>query len=151
VRRLLVYLGTYFLVAGAFFGLFWLIESTQRDLGALLSKNGVVTTATVTRSEPQDHNTICFTYSVDGVPYSGCDSASFGKVASELPPGSSTFVTYDRTNPLVYCACPAELLVRNAREAPVVGALVMGTFLWASMTVGVLKRKWTIPRLLRRR
>jgi len=151
MRRSLVYVGMYVVLASAWFAVGWLIESTQRDLGAVLSKNGVVTTASVTRSEPQNHNTICFTYSVNGVAYTGCDSAHFGKTADQLPPGSSTLITYDATNPAVYCACPAESLVRNAREAPIVGALWMGTGMWVMIVVGGRKSlvPWLAARLAR--
>jgi len=151
MRRLVVYLGLYVFLAIAWFAVGWLAESHQRDLGAVLSKNGVVTTAGVTRSEPQDHNTICFIYSVNGVTYEGCDSAHFGKDATQLPEGSSTQITYRATNPSVYCACPAESLVRNAREAPIVGALWMGTGVWAMIVVGGRKSlvPWLVARLTR--
>ena len=140
MRRLPVYLGTYLVLFSAFFALFWLTESKERDLGAVLSKNGVVTTAKVTSSEPENHNTICFTYLVSGVAYVGCDLAHFDKLAKELPPGSSTLITYDATNPAVYCACPAEALVLNARQAPIVGALWLGTGVWAAMAIAL--RGW---------
>jgi hypothetical protein len=141
VRRLPVYLGTYLLVVGTLFGLFWLMESEDRNFGDVVSQHGVVTTATITSSAPENHNTICFTYSADGVPYSGCDAAHFGKLASELQPGSSTFITYDGTNPAIYCACSAQGLVKNAREAPIVGALWIGTFLWAVITYQLRRKR----------
>jgi hypothetical protein len=144
MRRLAVYLGTYLVLVIAFFALFWLTESNERDLGAVLSKNGVVTTAKVTSSEPENHNTICFTYLVNDVAYAGCDSAHFDKLAKELPAGSSTFITYDATNPALYCGCPAEALVQNARQAPIVGALWMGTGMWAAMAIAL--RRWKSAR-----
>jgi len=143
MRRLLVYAGLYVLAAGIWFAISWASTSYQRDLGAALSKSGAVTTATVTISEPENHNSICFTYSVNGVTYAGCDSAHFGKLARELPRGNTTLVTYDTNNPTVYCACPADSLVRKASEAPIVGALWMGTATW---TILVLRgRKSLIP------
>jgi hypothetical protein len=139
-RRLAIYVGSYVVVIGVLYAAFWLMETRERDLGAVLSTSGVVTTASVTRSTPENHNTICFDYVVSGATYSGCDLAHFDKLASELPPGSTTMVTYDATNPSIYCACRAESLVRNAREAPVVGAFWIGSFLWFAVFLQVRSR-----------
>jgi hypothetical protein len=128
--RIAVYVGIYVFSAAVWFAIGSIGTDRDRDLGARLARNGVVTTAIVTRSTPEDHNTICFDYVAAGTTYKGCDFARFDKNARELPVGSQTRVTYDVSDPTVYCACPAESLVSNAREAPLVAALWMGTGTW---------------------
>lgn len=141
-RRLLFYIGSYVFVCSAFFALIWMLESHDRKLGDELSRHGAVTTATVTKSDPSNHNTVCFTYAVKGVTYSGCDRADFDKEASQLPPGSQTHVTYDATKPSVYCVCTAASLESNAYTGPIVGALWLGTFVW----LGVIGLRHTLIR-----
>lgn len=93
----------------------------DRQFGAALRDHGAIATATVTRSNPGNHNAICFTYEVDGRSYSGCGSADFDKKAAELSPGDTTHVTYDVRNPAVYCCChPTQLL---ADASPLMGLI----------------------------
>jgi hypothetical protein len=124
---------SYVAVWGIFFGIFWSLESRERRLGDELTKYGLVTLATVTSSDPANHNTICFTYEVNGKPYSGCDNADFDKDASQLPVGSQAHITYDSRDPSIYCSCTAESLQSNSYWAPIVGAFWLGTFMWIAI------------------
>ena len=144
MRKVLLYAGSYAIAATLWFAFFWFQESDDRRLGGILSNRGVVTSAHVTESFPNQHNTICFTYTVNGSDHYGCDFAHFGASAAQLPPGSSTSVTYSADDPNVYCACSADSLVRNAREAPFVGAL-FGVLLWTALLAG-LHRSRIMPR-----
>lgn len=141
-RRVLFYVVSYAVVWTAFFSLIWLLESHDRDLGDELARHGRVAVATVTSSDPGNHNSICFTYEVNGGTYSGCGSADFDKEASQLPPGSQTHVTYDAENPNVYCVCTAASLQGNAYTGTIVGAFWLGTFAW----LGVVMVRHTLIR-----
>jgi hypothetical protein len=142
-RALLFYVGSYVVIWSAFFAFFWTVGSRDRQLGDELASHGVITTATVTQSTPENHDTICFTYDVNGTQYSGCGAADFGKNASQLPPGSQTKVIYDARNPAVYCSCTPAELQQNGYQAPFIGAFWLGTFVWAGIATS---RLWLLRR-----
>jgi hypothetical protein len=76
------------------------------NLEATLRERGVTTTATVVRTDPDNHDSIRYSYIVDGRTYekqSGADAPNPG--ADQLSAGDPVTITYDARDPRTSCAC----------------------------------------------
>jgi uncharacterized protein DUF3592 len=114
-------------------GAIYLVESSDRSLAAALRSDGVVTVARVTGTQPQNHNSVEYSYVVAGKRYEG---GYFGDGpegdASQLAVGQLIHVVYDSANPTRSCYCDVSTLSRGASVA---SDLVTAAFLTSVISV----------------
>ena len=85
---------------------YFLVDHQSQDDYAVLQSRGVAGAATVTRSEPNNHNLIYFSYKVDSRVYDSSGRAEApNPSAAHLQPGDSVQIVYDPANPRIVCAC----------------------------------------------
>lgn len=138
--RWALYLSIYVVICGIAFALV-LAGEQQREH---LADHAISATATVTDSEPANHNLIRFTYVVRDKHYSGDNGPNENGIdpyaADQFPVGSQIQIVYDASDPEVYCPCPAADL--QPTEAPLVavvpGVMIIGAFpfvlVWAILS-----------------
>ena len=70
----------------------------------LLSERGVLIQGQVTKTEPQNHHAVYYSYSIDQRDYSGVGSAgNMNRRIDEVTVGDKAPVTYDSLNPESSC------------------------------------------------
>jgi hypothetical protein len=90
----------------------------QRTYRAL-DERGVHATATVTRTEPNNHNTVYYSFVVAGRNYADSGAAHGpNPEAADLRIGDRIQIVYDRTDPRVSCACDPREQRYPARFVP---------------------------------
>lgn len=129
-------------VAGT--GLLVAVDSGDQSKYARLVHHGVVVVAQVTRTAPSNHDTVYYTFVVDGRTYASSDATNAPNPdASHLSVGDPLHVVYDRGDPRVSCACdPAKL--RMAWWQYGIGALWVTSIVSVATTFGIrrLGRRW---------
>lgn len=97
-----------------------------------LSRHGSPGTATVTSTDPDNHNTVCYRYVLESRQYHACDVAEDYE-ASQLSVGQSIGIVYDTRDPAVSCTC------HNAKQqlaSETVFATIMGVIILGFATLG---------------
>jgi hypothetical protein len=117
-------------------------ESSESSLGHDLQSHGIRTVGTVTVADQSNHDHFEYSYTVNGLRYSG-DSGSFTSAeaegASQYPVGQHIVVTYDAEDPRQSCSCDVELLASSARFNDLFPLLV-ATPVIAVMAIALLRR-----------
>lgn len=82
------------------------VESGNRDLSSELKSHGVQTYGVVTAVSPSEHNTVSYSYSVNGRRYGPyySDDGPQGRV-DQLTVGQNIEIVYDSQDPRVSCYC----------------------------------------------
>jgi hypothetical protein len=110
-----------------------LVESSDRSLAVALRSHGVVTLARVTGTQPEDHNSVEYSYVVAGKRY---EEGHFGRgpegEASQLAVGQLIHVVYDATNPTRSCYCDVSAL---SSEVSVTSEVVTAAYLTSVISV----------------
>jgi hypothetical protein len=108
-----------------------------------LSRDGVTTTAMVTRTEPLNHDTMTYEYKVGGRTFSGQgtvhDSRRTPNIVSD---GDQVDVIYLPSDPAASCQCDPHYQLLNYIQ----GSLVGGFFLAIVGVLQVLSVRWWIRR-----
>jgi len=119
------------------------LDHSNQKVYVQLEKRGVVIAATVTRTEPSHHNTVYYTFAVDGKTYNSADRAwPPNPEASRLVVGGSVYVVYDSRNPTISCACdPRAAANPNQGWRRSIVGLYGGSVIAAVITVGVYRRR----------
>ena len=117
-------------------GLWWLIERGNLKVDAALREHGVTTTATIVRTDPGNHNSVRYSYIVDGQTYENQSSADDPNPdADQLSAGDQITITYDARDPRTACACTP----RETRQdwgliifaGAILGGFFVGVVVWA--------------------
>jgi hypothetical protein len=122
-------------------------DASNQRLYSTLIKRGVQVDATVTRTEPQNHSTVFYTFVADGVTHSS-SSVSWppNPAASELSIGDDLYVVYDSADPSTSCACdPQKAAVPNELWRRLISGLFLGSVI-AVVITSALVRWWTTRR-----
>jgi len=131
----LIWIGT----ATVFGLLFTALDYPNQRTWTALDERGVHATATVTRTEPNNHDTVHYSFVVAGRTYadSAANAHSPNPSAADLRVGDRIQIVYDRTDPGVSCACePRERMyaagfVPRAIASLFVSSLVALMLTWA--------------------
>jgi hypothetical protein len=141
--RLVLLIVAVWLASWAVFALLivFLDQGNQRSYGDL-KKNGAPVLAIVTATAPSNHDTVYYSFKVNGRRYSTGDfSLPPNPDATHLVVGGHVYVTYDRRNPTISCACDPFRAAAPAvwwRRA-LVG--IAGGSVWAIIiTIAILRR-----------
>jgi hypothetical protein len=138
VLFLLVWLCCAAVAAGAIY----LAESSDRSLATALRSNGVVTLARVTGTQPQNHNSVEYTYVVAGKRYEeGCFGDGPEGDASHLAVGQSIHIVYDAANPTRSCYCDVSALSRGASVASAVATAAYLTSVISVVITLMIRRR----------
>ncbi|MFF2554390.1 DUF3592 domain-containing protein [Nocardia sp. NPDC058058] len=95
----------------------WQMSEPELGIFRNLDEQGVRTAATLIESQPRNHNTVVYMFSVNGKWYLSRDSSrGTNPPAKELTSGSTIQIVYDRRDPNSSCSCDpgAELKLRSA-------------------------------------
>ena len=119
--------------------LFTALDYQNQRTWTAIDERGVHATATVTRTEPNNHNTVHYSFVVAGRTYtdSGPSYGPNNPSAADLRVGDRIQIVYDRTDPRVSCACePRERMypagfVPRAIASLFVSSLVALMLTWA--------------------
>ncbi|WP_190867732.1 DUF3592 domain-containing protein [Actinomadura sp. RB99] len=135
--------GSIWLIVGAFFYVvISTVDHSNHHLYAVLDKRGVHARATVTRTAPNDHNTVYYTFTVSGTIYSSSDLADPPNPdASHLHVGDQIQIVYDIRDPHLSCACDPHAEKPYDQLFPVIVALFSATFF-----VGIYMVSWILRR-----
>lgn len=142
-RPVRVYLCIWFVCALTATGVVRLMSIVDRDLGNRLHSHGASVSATVTKLEPNNHNSVEYRFSVDGTTYSdGWFGDGFEGTAGELVVGQSIHVFYDKTDPDYSCYCDPGFLYEEGQlwRNALAGAFV-STIGAAALTAVYLRRR----------
>lgn len=142
---LIIALGIMFSNAVFFTGAGFAVDQSNQSQYSALAEFGVGTTATVTGTEPRNHNTVHYTFQVDGTTYA---TGSFARPpnpsAGELRVGDTIRIVYDPRNPEDSCACDPDDSVQRVN---LVGAFLGGLVLGVLPAAFVLSRRPRRPPL----
>jgi hypothetical protein len=131
-----------------FGGGWWLLSQWGDGRFRALAEHGQRISATVTRVEPQNHNTVYYKYYAEGRPYDSDGNAwPPNPEARDLKPGDKILVVYDVRNPGVSCACnPQELYLKRPA---IIYLLIPGSLISLPITalvgVQVMRRRKSVP------
>lgn len=116
--------------------------SNQQRYLALIH-HGATISATVTRTDPADHNSVYYTFSTGGERYSSADSSEQpNPSAGALRVGQSLAVVYDVRNPNVSCACdPRDGARAGAWWRQLLGGAFVSSVVAVVITLG-RRRRW---------
>lgn len=125
--------------------LIWQLDTGDRRLGARLRAYGVTTLGTVTGTDAANHNTVFYSYVVNGLTY---HSGYFGNGpeggAKQLTVGQRIHVVYDSEDPSRSCYCRVADL---AKSLDWWRTLLAGLFLASVgsvvVTLGISRRWWS--------
>lgn len=120
-----------------------LATAPQRNLHTTLSSHGRATTGTVSQSEPDNHDTISYTFVVGGRGYGETDAAlPPNPDASHLHPGDHVHVVYDIRDPNLSCACDPRQLAQGDRfQVLLIAGLSIGAILAAGLMLRRARRR----------
>lgn len=134
----IVALGIMFAMAGFFTVIVFTANQSDRSQYGALAEFGVGTTATVTRSEPQNHGATDYTFEVAGKTYASGGLSPPG--ASDPRVGDTIQIVYDPRDPNDSCACDPDDKVRPPN--------LVTSFL-AGLTAGGILAAFVVRRPLR--
>jgi hypothetical protein len=119
------------------------LDHSNQKVYAQLERHGVVVAATVTRTDPSNHNTVYYTFTVDGQTYNSADRAwPPNPEASRLAVGGSVYVVYDSRNPTISCACdPHAAAIPNQWWRRSITGLYLGSVIAVVITISVYRRR----------
>lgn len=140
---MVIFLSIWFVCALVATGLVRAMTTVDRGLGNRLHSHGASVSATVTKLEPKNHNSVEYQFSVDGTTYSdGWFGDGFDGSADELVVGQSIHVFYDRTDPHYSCYCDPHGLYKEGQlwRNAIAGAFV-STIGAAVLTAMYLRRR----------
>jgi hypothetical protein len=108
---------------------------------------GVQTRATVTRTDPADHNGVEYTFTVGGRRYTGgWFSDPPNPPAGELSVGGPVIIVYDSRDPSISCACdPADSVKANDWWRRLLGGLFLSSVVSVVITVSVHRQRQVDP------
>ena|SRR5438270_218647 len=114
----------------------WAVASsnTDRRVKTDFLNHATLSTATVTRAEPDQHNTVEYTYMVDGITHHGADAANgLDGPASGLRVGQQIRIYYDNRDPDKSCDCipdevAADAGVANVESIPLAICVAISAF-----------------------
>lgn len=138
VKATLVFVGSWIVGGLAFSLLFFALTFSDEADYAALDEHGIHTTATVTRTEPQKHNTVYYTFEVAGTSYSDADLAhNPNPDAADLRVGDTIQIVYDARVPSRSCACDP-----HDSKMPVVTRVSVGLFGFWIPAIGITIWWW---------
>src|SRR3954447_18163765 len=116
--------------------------SNQKQFSAL-KERGVVAHATVTRTDPGNHNTVYYSFVANGTVYnSGGPSDPPNPVASQLSPGQPLHVVYDSSDPNVSCACdPYDEALSNVWWRRILAGMFLASVISVVITANIVRRR----------
>jgi len=138
----LVFVGVW-LVCGAVGALMiTALDYGNQKVYSQLEKHGVVVDAVVTGTEPNNHNTVFYSFLANGRRYSSGDrSWPPNPDASQLTVGGRVYVVYDRRDPSVSCACDPHKTARPLRWwRGFIAGLLLGSVAALVITLGIRRR-----------
>jgi hypothetical protein len=137
----------YLILAVAIFVNFTFDNMSKDAMLLQLVRDGVDATATVTSTE--EHNGVCYRYTVNGVAHNSCASADYpGELAGTLHPGDQIHVAYSRGDPTKSCACIPPNEYSAATTGPLLAAVFfpIGPAIVLTLVIVRAVKWWRAPR-----